>query len=47
MRLGNLEGLSGFLAEYPKAAKHGIAVTMGTHPERLSDNITAIPWTPL
>lgn len=42
--LSELRGLANFLADYPKQAKHGYVVTMGKRKEKLSDNITAIPW---
>ena len=44
VRLGDLKGLVNFLAEYKTVAKEGYVITMGEAPERLSENILAIPW---
>lgn len=44
VRLGELKGLTGFLEEYADIAKEGFVITQGAMPERLSENITAIPW---
>ena len=44
VRMGELKGLTGFLKDYPEIAKEGIVITQGDMPERLSENITAIPW---
>ncbi len=45
VRKADVMGLSHFLADYPKAAKQGYVITMGDLPERLAENIVAIPWT--
>jgi predicted AAA+ superfamily ATPase len=42
--LSELKGLQSFLDSYPKQAKRAYVVTMGQLPERLTANITAIPW---
>jgi predicted AAA+ superfamily ATPase len=39
-----LRGLSSFLDEYKSVADEGLVVTMGERPEKLSKNITALPW---
>ena len=39
-----IKGLKIFLNDYRKLASHGYVITMGEKPERVSDNITAIPW---
>jgi len=39
-----IKGLSIFLSDYSKIAKHGYVITMGQRKEALTDNITAIPW---
>lgn len=44
VRLSELKGLSNFLADYGKLARHGYVITMGNAPEWLADNITALPW---
>lgn len=44
VRLGDLKGLTNFLAEYKKVARHGYVITMGDFPEALSENITVLPW---
>ena len=41
MTFGSLPGIVKIAAEGDRK----VAVTMGSHPERLSDTITAIPWT--
>ena len=33
-----------FLAEHPKAAKHGYILCRGSHPLRIDEQITALPW---
>jgi uncharacterized protein len=43
-RLADLRGLRNFLEEYSAVAKEGFVVTLGTQPEKLAENITAIPW---
>lgn len=40
----DLTGLSSFLNDYSNVAKEGFVVTMGSHPEKITKNITAIPW---
>ena len=42
--LADLRGLRSFLESYPKLATKAFVVTQGRVPEKLSDNITAIPW---
>jgi predicted AAA+ superfamily ATPase len=42
--LSEIKGLTIFLEEYKKAASHGYVVTMGQRPEKLAENILAIPW---
>ncbi|MBI4849192.1 MAG: ATP-binding protein [Nitrospirae bacterium] len=42
--LSNLRGLLSFMDTYKKQVKHGYVVTDGRVPEKLSDNITVIPW---
>ena len=44
VRLSDLKGLTNFLADYLKAAKQGYVITQGDYPEKISDNITAVPW---
>lgn len=44
VRMGDLKGLVNFLAEYKSVAKEGYVITMGQAPERLAENILAIPW---
>jgi predicted AAA+ superfamily ATPase len=44
VRLSDLKGLTNFLADYPKAAKHGYVIFQGDYPEKISENITAVPW---
>lgn len=44
VRLSDVTGLVRFLADYPSVARQGYVVTMGTHAERLADNILAVPW---
>lgn len=39
-----IKGLKIFLNDYRKLATHGYIITMGEKPERISKNITAIPW---
>jgi predicted AAA+ superfamily ATPase len=41
---GDLSGLKIFLSSYPKVAKEGYIITMGGNNEKITDNITAIPW---
>lgn len=43
-RLADLRGLRNFLEDFPDVAKEGFVVTLGDHPEKLAENITAIPW---
>lgn len=40
----DVRGLASFLKEYPSLAKEGFVITMGNRPEKLSKNITALPW---
>jgi predicted AAA+ superfamily ATPase len=42
--LADLHGLMTFLDDYAGVAKHGFVVFMGSAPEKLAPNITAIPW---
>ncbi len=42
--LSSLRGLLSFMDTYKKQVKHGYVVTDGRVPEKLSDNITVIPW---
>lgn len=42
--LSEIKGLKSFLDDYKKTAKHGYVITMGNRKEKLSDNITALPW---
>jgi predicted AAA+ superfamily ATPase len=42
--LSELKGLKSFLADYKKSAKHGYVITMGEKKEKLTENITALPW---
>ncbi len=44
VRKADVKGLSIFLADYPIVAKQGYVITMGDVPERLAENIVAIPW---
>lgn len=44
VRLGELKGLSNFLADYRSVARQGYVITQGEAPERLAENIVAIPW---
>lgn len=44
VRLGELKGLVNFLADYKSVAKEGYVITMGEAPERLAENILAVPW---
>ncbi len=44
VRKADVKGLSIFLADYPNVAKEGFVITMGGMPERLTENIVAIPW---
>lgn len=44
VRLSDLKGLTNFLADYPKAATQGYVITQGDYPEKISDNIIAVPW---
>lgn len=39
-----IKGLKIFLNDYRKLATHGYIITMGEKPERISKNITALPW---
>lgn len=41
---GDLSGLKSFLESYPKQAKQGYVITTGNNNEKISDNITAVPW---
>ncbi|MEW6040013.1 MAG: DUF4143 domain-containing protein, partial [Elusimicrobiota bacterium] len=42
--LNELKGLKIFLSDYSKIAKKGYVITMGERKEKITDNITAIPW---
>lgn len=42
--LSDLKGLKNFLADYKKVARQGYVITMGERKEKLTENITAIPW---
>jgi len=42
--VSDLKGLKNFLAEYSDLAKVAYVVTDGERPEKLSDNIIALPW---
>jgi len=42
--LGKIKGLKSFLNDYKDVAEHGYVITMGERKEKLTDNITAIPW---
>ncbi|HKP94262.1 MAG TPA: ATP-binding protein [Fibrobacteria bacterium] len=44
VRMSDLKGLSIFLKDHPKAAKAGYVITMGEAPERLAENVFAVPW---
>lgn len=44
VRLADVPGLVAFLQEYPKQAQQGFVVAQTDRPERLSDNITVLPW---
>ena len=44
VRLADVPGLIAFLREYPKQARQGFVVAQIARPEKLSDNITALPW---
>jgi len=33
-----------FLGEHPKQAKHGYVICRCSHPLRIHDQITALPW---
>ncbi|MFC1496028.1 ATP-binding protein [Candidatus Margulisiibacteriota bacterium] len=39
-----IKGLINFLDDYPKVAKKGYVITMGSRPEKLTDKITLVPW---
>lgn len=39
-----LKGLKNFLADYKPLAKHGYVITMGNKKEKITENITALPW---
>lgn len=40
----DISGLKMFLNDYQKIAKQGLVVTMGEKKEKITENITAIPW---
>lgn len=42
--LGEIKGLVEFLKDYKQIAKQGYIVTLGKAPEKLSRNITVLPW---
>jgi len=42
--LSKIRGLKSFLNDYKNVVKQGYVITMGERKEKLSDNITAIPW---
>lgn len=44
VRPADLAGLSAFLKEYPDQAGRGFVVAQVAKPEKLADNITALPW---
>lgn len=44
VRPGDVRGLASFLEEYREVAREGWVITQGNAPEKLSENITAIPW---
>ncbi|MEK7722674.1 MAG: ATP-binding protein [Elusimicrobiota bacterium] len=44
VRLADLSGLAAFLNEYPKQARQGFVVAQVAKPEKLSHNITVLPW---
>lgn len=44
IRLSDLRGLKNFLAEYSAIAKIGYVITTGERKEKLTENITALPW---
>ena len=41
--LSNVAGLASFLEDYKAVYKEGFVITDGSHPEKISKNITAIP----
>jgi len=45
--LGELKGLRHFLEDYKAIAPRGYVITQGTHPEQLSKQILALPWSAL
>jgi predicted AAA+ superfamily ATPase len=47
VRVSDVAGLVRFLGEYRSVARQGYVVTMGTHAEKLADNVLSIPWTEL
>lgn len=42
--LSDVKGLTTFLEDYKDLATHGYVVTMGDDAEKLTGNITAVPW---
>ena len=44
IRLADLSGLTAFLKEYPKQAQQGFVIAQVAKPEKLSENITVLPW---
>ncbi len=40
----DLTGLRSFLADYGEKVTRAFVVTMGRHPEKMDDKITAVPW---
>ncbi|MCG3204574.1 MAG: hypothetical protein KCHDKBKB_01289 [Elusimicrobia bacterium] len=42
--LSDVAGLASFLEDYKAVSKEGFVITNGSHPEKISPNITAIPW---
>lgn len=44
VRESDLGGLKSFLNSYPGVAKVGYVITIGENNEKITDNITAVPW---
>lgn len=44
VRLSELKGLRNFLEDYSEKATQGYVITMGGKKEKLSKNITSVPW---
>jgi predicted AAA+ superfamily ATPase len=40
----DLIGLRSFIADYGQKVKRAFVITMGRHPEKMDDRITALPW---